>query len=112
MHCPACGVPYAETDLECPACHLIFAKWRARQERASEAAASPSPGTAPAGSVVKEKAPRKPFFPGWESLRHPRTPEERFLRWTLYFAAAGVLVFLIGLALSPSAPAPEAPPLP
>lgn len=42
MKCPSCGQECADGSEDCPACGVIFAKWRARQERQ----AAPGPATA------------------------------------------------------------------
>ena len=33
MKCPICAAPCGDDAGECPACGLIFAKWRERQEK-------------------------------------------------------------------------------
>jgi hypothetical protein len=33
MKCPICAAPCGDDAAECPACGLIFAKWRERQEK-------------------------------------------------------------------------------
>lgn len=39
--CPNCGVPRPDQALECPACGVVFAKWRMREEAKASAAVVP-----------------------------------------------------------------------
>ena len=55
MKCPSCAAPCGEEAAECPACGLIFAKWRDRQEKERLAAVEALEGAA------KPKAAANPW---------------------------------------------------
>lgn len=52
MNCPNCGHPEPDGSAECSGCGVIFAKWKARRERAQ--AAMPE---APDGAALLDSAP-------------------------------------------------------
>lgn len=57
MNCPNCGAGHEDGALECSGCGVIFAKWRARTERAAQAAAAEQP--AQEGELVEHLGYRK-----------------------------------------------------
>jgi hypothetical protein len=103
MKCPNCGFDQADDSIDCPACGLIFAKWRERHQQTSPAFSTPETVSTPEPASAPETESKKSF----------QLPASAWMLIAMAVIVVGSLFLFLGKekekpvsAVSPTAAAP------
>jgi hypothetical protein len=98
MKCPECDFDCPDNAVECPACGLIFDRWKEHSEAKSAAAPSHvEEDETPDAEPVSESTPEPEPTPTPTAAPSPVVPPKK--KKTLLYVGLGLLVVLIAFAL-------------